>query len=315
MTIQNICINEFKGIKKLEEPLKLNRFNILIGKNNVGKTSLLQALYLYPHGELADEIYGTSKIKFLNSLWSSPEAVHYKYAGKSVIDYTTKPPSSSKASEKFTITLAEKKMGVICNGRSFRPENAHHYKLPLYFPYDTLNSETHDKYLESHENEVVKSGSHTSTAERLSKYVDDNYTEIIRKEDGWHLRRDDASYPHINDLGSGLQKFIRSMLIAENVNPKILLWDDFDASAHPALIRLVLKWLYDHKDWQILLTTHSIDVLYALLDFEPADDISIINVSKSKKDILSFKYITLSELDTMIDSNVDPRLLYENMDM
>ena len=37
-------IKEFKGIKELKEPIKLDKFNILIGKNNSGKTSFLLLL-------------------------------------------------------------------------------------------------------------------------------------------------------------------------------------------------------------------------------------------------------------------------------
>ena len=42
-------IKEFRGIKELKEPIKLSKFNILIGKNNSGKTAILESLFLFPH--------------------------------------------------------------------------------------------------------------------------------------------------------------------------------------------------------------------------------------------------------------------------
>ncbi|EHP88275.1 AAA family ATPase [Methanotorris formicicus] len=39
-------IKEFRGIKELKEPLKLSKFNILIGKNNSGKTAILESFFI-----------------------------------------------------------------------------------------------------------------------------------------------------------------------------------------------------------------------------------------------------------------------------
>lgn len=57
------------------------------------------------------------------------------------------------------------------------------------------------------------------------------------------------------------------MLLLEAVKPKIVLWDDFEVFAHPSLIETLLKWLTE-EDWQVVLSTHSIDILYALLSIK-----------------------------------------------
>ena len=44
--ISKIDIKEFRGIKSCNTSIKLSKFNVLIGKNNSGKSSLLEALYL-----------------------------------------------------------------------------------------------------------------------------------------------------------------------------------------------------------------------------------------------------------------------------
>jgi AAA15 family ATPase/GTPase len=56
--ISEIDVKEFRGIKRCKEPIKLSKFNVLIGKNNSGKSSLLEALYLFPLPRLHSTIYG-----------------------------------------------------------------------------------------------------------------------------------------------------------------------------------------------------------------------------------------------------------------
>ncbi|MHC1575632.1 MAG: AAA family ATPase [Candidatus Methanogasteraceae archaeon] len=50
--ISEIDVEEFRGIKRCKKPIKLSKFNVLIGKNNSGKSSLLEALYLFPSPQI-----------------------------------------------------------------------------------------------------------------------------------------------------------------------------------------------------------------------------------------------------------------------
>src|SRR6059036_2012722 len=43
MILKKLCVENFRGITKLE--LDLDRITVLIGENNTGKTSVLEALY------------------------------------------------------------------------------------------------------------------------------------------------------------------------------------------------------------------------------------------------------------------------------
>jgi hypothetical protein len=88
MLIKNVDIRKFKGIKALAKPLELKKFNLLISRNSVSKSSILQVLYLIvdpriadtcktgqippysnsplryftPHGLLIDLVYGYAKL-------------------------------------------------------------------------------------------------------------------------------------------------------------------------------------------------------------------------------------------------------------
>lgn len=51
--IKNLCITSFRGIKDLNL-LNLGRVNILVGKNNTGKTSTLEAIHLFVQTDKSD---------------------------------------------------------------------------------------------------------------------------------------------------------------------------------------------------------------------------------------------------------------------
>ena len=46
--IREFYIKEFRGIRETKEPTHLSQFNVLISKNNSGKSAILEALSLFP---------------------------------------------------------------------------------------------------------------------------------------------------------------------------------------------------------------------------------------------------------------------------
>ena len=131
----------------------------------------------------------------------------------------------------------------------------------------------------------------------------------IRKE----LPNENFFYIHVDDLGEGVKKAIRVMLLVEALKPKIILWDDFEISAHPSLIESLMKWLAK-GDWQVVLTTHSIDVLYELLNLKGKvnpDDITVLQLAKTKDDVLIYEKLTIDDLEDLLLANQDPRRVAE----
>jgi len=49
LKIKGILLENFRGISKMEEEMKFKRFNVFVGKNNSGKTTILQSLFLFPY--------------------------------------------------------------------------------------------------------------------------------------------------------------------------------------------------------------------------------------------------------------------------
>jgi len=80
---------------------------------------------------------------------------------------------------------------------------------------------------------------------------------------------------------------------------------------HTQLLSEQLEWL-SKKDWQVVLATHSIDVLYQLLDIEISSaDLQILQMKKLNDDTLVYESLTLGDLDDLMNANADPRRLVD----
>ena len=325
MLVEKLSIKEFRGIRECEEPLRLSKFTVLIGRNNSGKTAVLEALSLLPYPPLDYPAYGKSKLALIADMHGGSESLIYGYSGEAVIKYI----------------IGGRKWGVELNTAGFkglyiddeRQEGASDIgkvlgmgdqktverlrEMVFFLPNDTtiitslndaLKGESKYSYF------MVKSGANVRVARELvNKCVDDVYTEILflgkepsaRKE----LSGERVLYVKLRDLGDGIEKAILVALWLEALKPRLVLWDDFEASAHPSLIRELLAWLSEH-DWQVVLATHSIDVLRALVDVSP-DGAQVVLLQKSADDVLRARYLSLEELEDLFEAGQDPRYLVE----
>ena len=89
MFVDELTIREFRGIRTCKGPLKLSNFTVMIGRNNSGKSTILEALSLLPSPHTRSFINGSSKIKNIINLHHS-KALQYLYAGSSQIEYRLK---------------------------------------------------------------------------------------------------------------------------------------------------------------------------------------------------------------------------------
>ena len=184
----------------------------------------------------------------------------------------------------------------------------------IFFPNDSRTYKGFIRHLSDLEYGIIKSGAHSKTAKFVNKCMDDTYSEIFWKgggsdEENIQCRKmqdnDIPIYIRLSDVGEGIKRAIVILLLLESISPHIVLWDDFGSAEHPSLIRNELEWL-GQKGWQVFLVTHSIDVLYELLQAE-ISDVSILQISKSKNDALVYNSLSIDELDNLIGANTDPR--------
>jgi len=319
MLISELNITEFRGIRKCEQPIKLSKFTVLIGRNNVGKSAVLEALYMFPRPKGVDRILNREKISVVKDILHSGSHLAYGYWGTIKLEYTVNNRQfcltiDDHSNVKLYIDnedrddIADKELK---NLLQTRVENL--VDLTVLIPNNLDLLQRFDDLIrkESFRNLIMKLGLHVKAARIISECVDDIFTDIyldtmkIRKE----LPDGNFFYIHVDDLGDGIKKAIRVMLVVEALKPEIILWDDFEVSAHPGLIEALLRWLAE-GNWQVVLTTHSIDVLYELLNIKDKvnpEDLTVLQLAKTKDDVLVYRKLTADELEDLLTANQDPR--------
>ncbi|MFC7203673.1 ATP/GTP-binding protein [Haloferax namakaokahaiae] len=316
--LESINIREFRGIKRMESSLDLTDFSIILGRNNAGKSSFMEAIYLLFGGN--DPVSGRDRFSRIKSMRGNNN-LSYRYDGKGSISYQI---NGFPGKTEMNSQIRKIEIGKLNTSRNIRPSDLRHANLD-FDNSDALTMLFHSSYqesknmlsdLQSSRQRIEREGGHVRAAELISECVGDEYTEIYleslearKKPSG-----EDPYYVKIKDLGNGVARMIPIFMAIETYEPKILLWDDISTSLHPSLMRMVLRWL-NEKDMQVIASTHSIDVLSALLDVMP-DDGSVHQFSKSETDVLSHNTLSLSELEILMnDAGLDPRFLSDEFEL
>lgn len=332
MLVSSIDIEEFRGIVRCKTPLALSKFTVLVGRNNSGKSSVLEALSLLPMYSFRPPYIDDSRIDFVARLHAGKSSLVYGYSGGAMIKYKIQDKT-------WTIRIKDEGLdhqdieGVEESNLLNNPALAlakifdiDHRKDKLYdevnnlvffipndsYFMDRLHSKLRD---EKYRNMVIKMGANTRVAELINKCVDDRYTEVLFTPE-FSARKERGSgksplYIKVKDLGDGVQKAVLRALWLEAINPSLVLLDDFEGSAHPTLIKLLLEWL-SKKSWQVIISTHSIDVLTSLLEVRPKDS-KVIQLKKTNDDVLLHEDLTLEELENVIETSQDPRRLVDSL--
>jgi len=319
--ISEIDIKEFRGIKKCNEPIKLSKFNVLIGKNNSGKSTLLEALYLFPSPVVRSVYEEHNKIDHVTRLHSGYGGLVYGYSGNATITYNVNKNKTLFAIEITSgggtnVFIDDEPTGStenICKMLEMPERDLKN--ISIYIPNDTKTLDRYAEYVTSMEMEIVKSGATRRIAEFVNQCIDEKYTEVLWKSGGLSCRKELPDgyplYPKLDDLGDGIKRATILTLLLEACSPRMVLWDDFESASHPTLIGAELKWLAE-RDWQVVLSTHSIDALYQLLELKISpDDLQILQMKKLNDGTLLHESLTIDELDDLMNANADPRRLVD----
>lgn len=315
MFVSKLWIKEFRGIKDIKSPLEFSNFTVLIGRNNAGKSTILEALSLLPDPNVVDYITDRAKSETLEKLHhGSYKDLLYLYAGTSTLNFEIQNTIATiKNDEGKIMTLWDNRVSPLSSKicKLYQVPYDKLSEMVLFIPFTTsILQDLQDKMRNLREL-IMKKGYHIELANFLNKCVNDKYSEILFL-DPISLRKvySNNTVPiQLKDLGTGAEKVIKIMALLEVLRPKLVLLDDFEAGLHPSLIKLFLEWLKE-KSWQVIITTHSIDVLHHLIDVNPKET-TILQLNKSNEDILSHKVLTLEQIEDFLDANNDPRLVVD----
>lgn len=337
MFVKQVNIQEFRGIKNCNNPLEFSDFTVLIGRNNSGKSSVLEALSLlpFPHTGFRLPYYNESRTELLAQLLGGKSSLVYAYSGFAKIEYVIKDKKwtlsfDERSEPKLEIenippehmlsnpqNSTAKALGILPGIETTREIN----RMVFFIPNDTSFLEKISSAMQEVSNRdfIIKTGAHVRVAKLINDCVDDEYSEVLFSPELRFRKElpDNIFYIKIKDLGDGIKKIILLFLWLEALKPALILWDDFEGSAHPSLISKVLSWLEKRRkdyNWQIILATHSIDVLNTILDLKPVDT-KVIQLKKTTNDVLIHKNLDLEELENLFDANQDPRKLVDLLEI
>ena len=328
MFVEELSLREFRGVRECAEPLRFSKFNVLVGRNNAGKTTVLEALALLPLpiGDHELPVYGVRRGQFLADMHGGPPSLIYGYSGTAVLRYRIDGNEwvvelTDMGGIELTIN-GERVTSVEDVGRALdvRADPGLLSKIVnemvFFIPNDTTAlSKLHEALKSEHYRYLVmKSGANVRIARELvNECVDDVYTEVMLDSPELRARKElpdgRVFYIKLRDLGDGVEKAILTTLWLEATKPSLVLWDDFETSTHPSLIRGLLRWL-SQRDWQVVLATHSMDVLYGLVEVWP-DDAQVLLLCKGAGDVLKARQMGLDELEDLLEAGQDPRYVVE----
>ena len=321
--IESLRLNRFRGVRE-SESIKFSKFTILIGRNNSGKTSVLEAISLLSDGLYYNVFERTPVIntyphELIVKLHGS-RSFTYNYVGIASVTYSVKGYEigfliDSKGNCKSLYpNIPEKVRKLLLNVFNIEDSNELVHQV-LFVPNDSVFLKELQKNIISKDNwfKVVDSNAHKTAIDVISGTVHDKFTEVIVQFDELSVRKEIPGrgpiYPRVYDLGDGIERVLTVILWLETFKPKIVLWDDIEVAAHPGLIESVLRWL-SSRDWQVIISTHSFDVLDRLVAIRPKDA-SVIVLSKDSSDRLTCKVLELDEVEEYFSKGIDIRKTLE----
>lgn len=340
--IEKLKIRNFRGIKEGE--IELAPLTILLGGNNSGKTTILEALFLAPNPfrEVPYVIgdYNTA-IEVIHSMHKTLSSAGYafllynytanqaeldcKIDGDDYLLLFTKKDTNIIAStnkrevgEVYTATIGGKQIKTCKIGRIHMSGLSIDRKVIELFIDNTLLISSKlvrmgYEYLEKNWVSLINLGICKKVAEEVSGLVYDNYRDItIEPFLGGKLAiygfLEDGRRIRLGDLGEGVQSYIIARILYELEKPKVLLWDDLEAHFNPRMLLSIAEWFFDlvENGNQVIFTTHSLEAARTIASLN--EEKAAIYLTSLEKNNLKAKSLTLKDMEEFLEAGIDVRV-------
>ncbi|AEC51607.1 hypothetical protein PNA2_0691 [Pyrococcus sp. NA2] len=302
--IRVITIEGFRGIKRLELS-ELGQVNVIVGKNNSGKSTVLEALALTLGRE-----------NFINVL---SEVVIWRgwYGGQSIDDLFYMDGNSFRITTNEARLEALKKDSIVefrFGDNSIKIDklsfNARAPSMPFFLKgnFEFLTPLTFRRfgYVESlysyaYERRVIRES---------INILNEAYPEVegfspLLKEGRWilYVETSHGVYPYYL-MGEGFKCAIVIAFLSALLKNGVLLIDSAEAFHHPGSLRVIAKTLIKgviENDLQVFLTTHSLELLDLILELGRGVEGRVIHM-KSVNGEISAKSIDFEHANELRES-------------
>jgi len=337
--IRELQINNFKSIK--EVTLDCSRINLIVGKPNVGKSNILEALSLFCAP------FSRNKEQFLSEFirYNQLEELFFESEIQHPISITSNLGEAVLISKKEIFQLLSGQKGLFQNylkNDNFSFEAFNQEKLTTYdFLFSlyelTANGTLVDEYKKKEIDYIKKyifkkpSFSDLNGGVLMTPYGENLFSAVLthsklRQEIGEWLkeyrldlvvdkrtkslavqkREGNIVYPiSYNLIADTLQRIIFYYTAIESNKNSILLFEEPESHAFPPYIyELANKIRSDEKNNQYFITTHSPYLFNSIIEKTPIEEVSVF-LANYKDYQTTIKKLTKEELQELLDYGID----------
>ena len=326
--ITKLSIKNFRGIEKGE--LELAPLTILLGGNNSGKSTILEALFLAPNPFrcVPYVINGYTVVETLHEM-------HRTIISEGGYAFLLYNYTANRAEircevdgEDYALLFNKKDSNIIVyTKRQGGEENIGEIDMSTSSIYGKEQKPFVDNTLLI-SSKLVKSGYQylfyrgrdsitkricKKVAEDVSKLIYENYRDITIEPSfsggmAVYTLLEDGRGIRVCDLGEGVQNYVIARILYELENPKVLLWDDIETYLDPRMLLDVAGWIFDivENDNQVVITTHSLDAVRTIAGIN--EEKAAIYLTSLENSALKTKKLTLKEIEEFSKAGIDVRV-------
>jgi len=332
--IKRLEFNHFRGI--LKGKLSLEKFTLLVGRNNSGKSTILEALFLLPSPS-RETVYGTaiSSIRELHDTLSSTgySFLLYNYIADSAsviyhadsfithLDILVKEKTISVEMvwKRDSEIVREHLADLGSDSASFSVTSLPELGKEIGVKETVLITPSLIKrawiHIKNNWEKVTQQGIDREVAEEISRLIGEEFVgmtlePLLGGKLSLNFQDKKGRRFRLGDMGDGVQLLATAALLVKSIMPNLLLWDDVEAHMNPVMLSYTLKWLGDlvKKGTQVVISTHSLEVVrYAsqLLGDERWFGIRLLSLKKGE---LKEKKLGKKEIEELEAAGVDVRV-------
>jgi hypothetical protein len=313
----------------------LDKLTILVGPNNSGKTTILEALFLAPNPFRLVPYNPPTAIELLQEYHKTLSDKGYafllnKYIAKNmVIKVDDRELLFTKDSEagisiytnylavghsSFIFRIGEKDymyLGYLNpDGKvSFQPNVGLITDNTLIF--STKLVKFAHEYLQNKWIEILNTGVPALIAKDVSRFVSEEYWNLSAEpfmagSTTLYVLLADGTRIRLGDLGAGVHLYIINRLLYEHYRPDVVLWDDLETHFNPRLLSHITEWFADlvEEGKQVIVSTHSLEVVEKIISYVNDATVLLTSLRDGK---LRVRKVKPDELEEWAKAGIDPR--------